>query len=136
MDLGGFDADNQGCALELGLLVDRVPVDRILLVIDDSTDVPLLRRVLEESWSRMDAASPNRDGGRGPLTVVKAPLVGLPPGDQQRAERVEREELAVFQLMLERAASAHPFEGLGSERPGQLSGRHLPGETGGLTRPE
>ncbi len=90
MDLGGFDEDNQGCALELGLLVDRVPLDRILLVIDDSTDLPLLRRVLEDSWSRMDAASPNRDGGRGPLTAVKAPLVGLRQNDKKwLAERIE-----------------------------------------------
>jgi hypothetical protein len=105
MDLGGFDEDNQGCAHELGLLVDRVPLERVLLVLDDSTDVPLLRRVLEESWSRMDEASPNRDPGRGPLTAVKAPIVGLPPGSTREfAEHVERQELAVFHVMLERAA--------------------------------
>jgi hypothetical protein len=105
MDLGGFDEDNQGCAHELALLVDRVPLDRVLLVLDDSTDVPLLRRVLEESWSRMDEASPNRESGRGSLTAVKAPLVGLPPGSTDEfAARVERQERAVFQLMLGRAA--------------------------------
>jgi hypothetical protein len=105
MDLGGFDEDNQGCAHELGLLVDRVPLERVLLVLDDSTDVPLLRRVLAESWSRMDEMSPNRHPGRGPLTAVNAPLVGRPPGSTREfAARVERQELAVFQLMLDRAA--------------------------------
>ena len=105
MDLGGFDEDNQGCAHELGLLVDRVPLDRVLLVVDDSTDLALLRRVLEDSWSRMDAASPNRDGGAGSLTAVNAPLVGRASGDKKwLAELIEQQELAVFQLMLERAA--------------------------------
>ena len=105
VDLGGFDEDNQGCAHELGLLVDRVPLDRVLLVVDDSTDLALLRRVLEDSWSRMDAASPNRDRGAGLLTAVDAPLVGHASGDKKwLAELIEQQELAVFQLMLERAA--------------------------------
>jgi hypothetical protein len=104
MDLDGFDEDNQGCAHELGLFIDRVAIDRVLLVIGDSTDLVLLRRVLEEAWNRMDANSPNRDPRAGPLVAVRAPLVGAAAGtDKGRAARIERQELAVFGLMLERA---------------------------------
>ena len=108
MDLAGFDEDNQGCTHELGLLIDRVAIDRVLLVAGDSTDLVLLRRVLEDAWDRMDANSPNRDPRAGPLLAVRAPLVGAAPGpdDTGKAARIERQELAVFGLMLERAGGA------------------------------
>jgi hypothetical protein len=108
MDLGGFDEDNQGCTLELGLLVDRVAIERVLLVVGDSTDLVLLRRVLEDAWGRMDANSPNRDPRPAPLLAVRAPLVGEAAGadSKGRAARIERQELAVFGLMLERAGGA------------------------------
>ena len=88
VDLGGFDEDNQGCAHELGLLVDRVPLDRVLLVVDDSTDLALLRRVLEDSWSRRrrTAASPNRNGGACSLTAVNAPRLVHASGDRSGSQ--------------------------------------------------
>jgi hypothetical protein len=87
------------------VVVDRVPVDRVLLVLDDSTDVALLRRVLTDAWSRMDAGSPNRAVEIGALLAVRAPFVGLPTPSQYAGwtERIDRQERAVFQLLLERA---------------------------------
>ena len=103
MDLAGFDDDNQGCAHELGLLVDRVPLDRVLLIVDDSTDLELLRRTLQDASDRMDARSPNCAGGT--WVAVHAPLVGAAsgPNNAALAARIERQERAVFQLMVERA---------------------------------
>jgi hypothetical protein len=108
MDLAGFDEDNQGCAHELGLLIDRVAIDRVLLVVGDSTDLVLLRRVLEDAWDRMHPDSPNRDPRAGPLLAVRAPLVGAAagPDNKEKAARIERQELAVFGLMLERAVGS------------------------------
>jgi hypothetical protein len=108
MDLSGFDEDNQGCTHELGLLIDRVAIDRVLLVVGDSTDLVLLRRVLEDAWDRMDADSPNRDPRAGPLLAVRAPIVGSAAGPDEKARtaHIERQELAVFGLMLERACRA------------------------------
>jgi hypothetical protein len=105
MDLAGFAEDNRGCTYELGVIVDRVPVDRVLLVLDDATDVALLRRVLTEAWSRMDTGSPNRTAEAPSLVAVQAPLVGLPYANKDADEtaRIDRQEHAVFRLMLERA---------------------------------
>jgi hypothetical protein len=38
MDLRGFRWTNQGCIVELHVLLDTVPLDRILLVVDGTTD--------------------------------------------------------------------------------------------------
>ena len=44
MDLRAFSPRNQGCLFELQSLLDIVPVARIVLLVDASTDVPFLRQ--------------------------------------------------------------------------------------------
>ena len=104
----GSTRTTRGAPTSSELLIDRVAIDRVLLVVGDSTDLVLLRRVLEDAWDRMDANSPNRDPRAGPLLAVRAPLVGAAagPDNKARAARIERQELAVFGLMLERAGGA------------------------------
>ena len=70
MDLRGFSAANQGCLFELQSLIDTVPVARVVLLTDKSTDAPFLRQTLAECWQRMDAASPNRQA-TGALTLLE-----------------------------------------------------------------
>jgi hypothetical protein len=48
MDLSGFTERNRGCAYELGRLVNHVPLERVLLLIDDETDLAGLRQLLCE----------------------------------------------------------------------------------------
>jgi hypothetical protein len=70
MDLRGFSAANQGCLFELQSLIDTVPVARVILLTDKSTDASFLRRILTECWQGMDAASPNRFA-TGALTLLE-----------------------------------------------------------------
>jgi hypothetical protein len=60
MDLRSFSRTNQGCVYELGELLAAVPLDRVLFVVDASTDRSFLQQTLEELWERIPAASPNR----------------------------------------------------------------------------
>jgi hypothetical protein len=60
MDLRGFSSANQGCLFELGELLNCVNLDRVLFVIDPSTDRRFLESSLAELWERVPAASPNR----------------------------------------------------------------------------
>lgn len=60
MDLRGFSEQRQGCAYELGELVDHYPVDRLLFLVDASTPRELLKRLILERWEKMRADSPNR----------------------------------------------------------------------------
>ena len=59
MDLRGFTASNYGCIYEIKLLVHLVPMDRVVLLIDKTTDMPLLERTLATTWQEIAFDSPN-----------------------------------------------------------------------------
>src|SRR4029450_5081774 len=44
MDLRAFASERKGCTFELGALIDEVPLSRVTLLIDHTTDEPVLRR--------------------------------------------------------------------------------------------
>jgi hypothetical protein len=82
MDVRGFTPERRGCEYELGLLIDRFPVDRIVLLIDDGPNKDLLFSILRERWSRMSPESPNRTL-QDPVLTSYAP--GMEdPGDVTR----------------------------------------------------
>lgn len=60
MDLRSFSAANAGCIHELEHLVDKVPIDRCLLLVDDTTDRAFLERTLRQAWQALPQDSPNR----------------------------------------------------------------------------
>ena len=60
MDLRGFSAEHRGCIVELQSLIDLVPVTKTILMVDGSTDVPLLRLMLGDCWRSMAEDLPNR----------------------------------------------------------------------------
>ncbi|HVK05978.1 MAG TPA: hypothetical protein VM490_21085 [Armatimonadaceae bacterium] len=77
MDLRGFTPARQGCVFELHRLVDSLPLGRIVLLVDDTTDVPFLTRVLDTAWDHRAADSPNRRadamGVAPPLRLFRLP---------------------------------------------------------------
>ena len=89
MDLRSFSAQNAGCRFELEQIVRRVPTDAIVLVCDKTTDLPLLRQILSDSWEaeRRD----RRARGSGAISVV-------------RMERQSRSEFALLMDRLHRGA--------------------------------
>jgi hypothetical protein len=60
MDLRGFAPGNAGCLYEIGQLLDAVPLDRVVFLIDATTDEPFLRASLVRLWGRVAVDSPNR----------------------------------------------------------------------------
>jgi len=58
MDLSAFNDERRGCAYELGKLIERVPLQRFILLVNADTDMPYLRRTLDDAWlSRPDDAA-------------------------------------------------------------------------------
>jgi len=60
MDLRGFSFTNAGCIFELQTLVNVVPLDRVVLLVDNSTDQILLENILlgliqSEGYARLGA---------------------------------------------------------------------------------
>jgi hypothetical protein len=85
MDLRGFSASNQGCLYELQCLIDIVPVERVVLLTDRTTDRACLDEALAASLSNMAKDSPNRskktmpqiiETGHGNVRAVKS-LLGV-----------------------------------------------------------
>ena len=60
MDLRGFAPDNKGCAFEIDELLSVAPLERIVFVIDKTTDQNFLRETFAAGWAKSAAASPNR----------------------------------------------------------------------------
>lgn len=71
MDLRGFSRNNSGVLHELGELVNLAPLERVILVIDETTDEAFLRSSVEHFWQRMRADSPNRGADRR-LTIFRS----------------------------------------------------------------
>lgn len=59
MDLRSFSRSNRGCTYELRVLLDSVPVERIVLMIDATTDQSCLEELLEDLWRTPAPTSPN-----------------------------------------------------------------------------
>jgi len=71
MDLRGFSRENQGCIFELNALVAAVPLDRVVLAVDATTDETLLRQVLDQAWAALPAGSPNRHRAEPAVTLLR-----------------------------------------------------------------
>ena len=71
MDLRGFSTANAGCVYEVQALVNVVPVPRVALVYDDTTDRRFLDQTLEQAWAALRPDSPNRGAAAGALRLVR-----------------------------------------------------------------
>ena len=60
MDLRNLSPHNQGCIFELGRLMDGVDLNRVVFLVDDTTDHSFLETSLERLWQDVSADSPNR----------------------------------------------------------------------------
>ena len=60
MDLRGFLPGNLGCVFEINELLNVVPLDRVVFVIDNTTDLAFLHDILAQGWETLAAQSPNR----------------------------------------------------------------------------
>ncbi|HUL63329.1 MAG TPA: hypothetical protein VLW55_01825 [Burkholderiaceae bacterium] len=72
MDLRGFTRTNQGCIYELEQLLAAVPLDRLLLVVDGSTDRSFLEQTLADLWTRIPVRSPNRTLAQPKIRLLEA----------------------------------------------------------------
>ena len=71
MDLRGFSSERKGCIFELNELVNVVPVQRVVLVVDEETKLPFLEQTIRQSWSAMASTSPNAIGSSKALRLFQ-----------------------------------------------------------------
>jgi hypothetical protein len=71
MDLRGFSAQNSGCIFEINELINMMPLERVLFIVDDTTDESFLHQTLQQSWDRRKATSPNHRSESGVLHLFR-----------------------------------------------------------------
>lgn len=71
MDLRGFSRQHNGCVDELTELVNVVPLLRVVLIIDGTTDLPFLEETLSQKWETMSSTSPNLLGAAAELNIFR-----------------------------------------------------------------
>lgn len=72
MDLRGFGEGNLGCRYEIGTLLREFPLESLLFVVDDSTDIALLDSTLAEAATTIPPGSPNAGS---PALEVRAAML-------------------------------------------------------------
>jgi hypothetical protein len=70
MDLRAFTSERKGCIFELSALIDDVPLRRVVLLIDQTTDELLLRQTLADLWRGINPQSPNAFGGIARVRMI------------------------------------------------------------------
>ena len=61
MDLRGFSPSNKGCLFEINELLNVVSLDRVVFVVDGTTDLAFLDEMFVQGWAALRAGSPNRE---------------------------------------------------------------------------
>jgi hypothetical protein len=72
MDLRSFSPRNQGCLWELEQLLVEVPLGRVLVVTDETTNRPFLKDRLQKISQQVPADSPNRGVGMPAIRLFAA----------------------------------------------------------------
>ncbi len=71
MDLRGFSSQNAGCQYEVNELINVVPLEQVVFVIDGTTDEQFLRQIVKQFWNQMNPTSPNRRHLSTKLTLFR-----------------------------------------------------------------
>jgi len=71
MDLRGFNQKNKGCIYELAQLFNMIPLEHIVLTVDNSTDIKFLHETLQHLWQTMAASSPNHQSSRAVIKLLR-----------------------------------------------------------------
>src|SRR5262245_29555766 len=60
MDLRSFSPSNHGCLYEVEQLLEIVALERVLFLVDTTTDLAFLEDLLQRLWPGVGLESPNR----------------------------------------------------------------------------
>jgi hypothetical protein len=74
MDLRGFTRKNHGCVFELTWVVQQIPLSRIIVLIDPTSDYQGLEEIAQAAWRHLPSDSPNTGSLEPVLTILNTPL--------------------------------------------------------------
>ena len=71
MDLRGFGPTNRGCVYEIEQLLGWVPLERMVVLVDDTADLAFFESTVRGAWQSMPGISPNAGQGAHRLRVLQ-----------------------------------------------------------------
>ena len=71
MDLRAFSRSNAGCVFEINELFNLVPLQRLVFIVDESTDQKFMHETMSEAWKGPRDRSPNRRMPAGEICLVE-----------------------------------------------------------------
>jgi hypothetical protein len=71
MDLRSFSTTNQGCLYELEQLLVTIPLERVMFLIDDTTDKPFLEQAFKTLWKNIPEDSLNQQKSPSELRLLR-----------------------------------------------------------------
>lgn len=71
MDLRSFSPQHAGVTFEVEEVMNLVPLERAVFVIDDTTSEEFLHQVVQQSWGRLRPESPNRGAGTAGVRLLR-----------------------------------------------------------------
>lgn len=108
VDLWHLTSDRVGISIELGLLLDRVPVERIVMVAAPGTDPGVLERQLRSAWDTLAVDSPNRRDRTVDLVAIRVDKLGTVTdrSSMRTARRAQNEVVLLAGAALHAATAA------------------------------
>ena len=71
MDVRTFGPEHQGCVFELQTLLDTVPLERLILLVNKGTDLEFLKHVLDARWQELRIDSPNARASAPTMRLIE-----------------------------------------------------------------
>ena len=71
MDLRRFSPRNAGCIFEINTLIGVMPADRVVFVIDNTTDESFFRQTIRNAWNQVPPGSSSRRRGSAALRLIR-----------------------------------------------------------------
>jgi hypothetical protein len=105
VDVSDFVPGRAGIAYEIGLLLDRVPLDEVVFVCGPHTDRRAFAALVEEVWNSLAMDSPNR---RHPAPELCLAITTSLDIEESNHDETQLSELRMVVDLIARAAAAHP----------------------------
>jgi len=71
VDVRTFGPEHQGCVFELQTLLDTVPLERLILLVNKGTDLEFLKHVLDARWQELRIDYPNARASAPTMRLIE-----------------------------------------------------------------
>ena len=106
LDLSGYRSRNQGTRHEIEAVVNRVPIERVVFLADQKSNIGFLDEQVRQAWSMMRPGSPNAAPGRHRAVIAVTDVIVRTSTSDSQGNRQEHVRLVAKRKQTRRLAAA------------------------------